>query len=129
MTKAGHRVGLLAAALLGLAGCRAGGAAVAPDVDARQGARLILIDYVIAHGMAESYLMSGRATPANLVDLVRYDHAALLAISGSQADPSQFSLAQSAAAVRALLDYTTRMDISAAPTRTSRYSRAKGPVP
>ena len=65
MTKAGARRGLLAAALLGLAGCRGSGAAVAPDVDARQGAQLILIDYVIAHGMAESYLMSGRATPAN----------------------------------------------------------------
>ena len=122
MTK-GARRGLLAA-LLCLAGCQ-GGAVVAPDLDAQQGAQLILIDYVIAHGMAESYLMSGRATPANLVDLVRYDHAALLAISGSQAAPSRVSLVQSAAAVRALLDYTTRMDISAAPTPTSRYSRAR----
>ena len=125
MTKAGARRGLLAAALLALAGCRAGGAVVAPDLDARQGAQLILIDYVIAHGMAESYLMSGRATPANLVDLVRYDHAALLAISGSQADPSRLSLVQSAAAVRALLDYTTRMDIAAASARAPRYSRAR----
>ncbi len=123
--KGGARRGLLAAALLVLAGCRDGGAVVAPDLDARQGARLILIDYVIAHGMAESYLMSGRATPSNLVELVRYDHAALLAISGSQADPSRNSLVQSAAAVRALLDYTTRMDISAGSARTSRYSRAR----
>ncbi len=125
MTKGGVRRGLLAAALLCLAGCQGSGGVVAPDVDAQQGARLILIDYVIAHGMAESYLMSGRATPANLVDLVRYDHAALLAISGSQAAPSRVSLVQSAAAVRALLDYTTRMDIAAAPNPTPRYSRAR----
>ena len=115
MTKADARRGLLAAALLGLAGCQGGGAVVAPDVDARQGARLILIDYVIAHGMAESYVMSGHADAASLLDLVRYDHAALVALRGHEAGPSWATLSQARNAVRALMDYTTRMDADGTP--------------
>jgi hypothetical protein len=106
--------GLLLAALLGLGACQSSPAArIDEDVSIGQGTRRVVINYLIAHGMAESYVMSGRATPADLLDLVRYDHAALMAIRGHEADPSWKSLSRATGAVRALMDYTTVMDTSA----------------
>ena len=70
----------------------------------------MVITYLIAHGMAESYVMSGRADPASLLELVRHDHAALVALRGHESGPSWTTLSQARSAVRALMDYTTRMD-------------------
>lgn len=76
--------------------------------------------YLIAHGMAESYVMSGRATPASLLELVHYDHAALTAIRTNAADPSWSGVKQASGAIRALLDYTTTMEAAAAPMSAQR---------
>jgi hypothetical protein len=100
----------MVAAVLSLAACQSSPARVGEDVSIGEGTRRVVINYLIAHGMAESYVMSGRATPPDLLDLVRFDHAALMAIRGHEADPSWNSLSRAAGAVRALVDYTTTVD-------------------
>ena len=107
---------ILAAAALAatVAGCQATGA-ITPPSTLGDATREVVITYLIAHGMAESYLMSGRANPSSLLELVRYDHAALVALRGNQGGPSWTSLSQASSAVRALMDYTTRMDADGGP--------------
>lgn len=112
--------GMLMAALLGLTGCQSGEAVLGDPSSIAQGTQRVVINYLIAHGMAESYVMSGRATPADLVDLVRFDHSALVAIRGHEADPDWTSLAHAASAVSALMDYTTLMDGAARPPASPR---------
>ena len=130
MRIAGVASALLLGSLLWLGGCEGGPARVPPGLLAddpatlRQGTQRVVINYSIAQGMAQSYLMSGRATPADLMTLVRYDHAALTAIRGHVAHPSWASLGAAAASIRALMDYTTAMDTRAiapaAPTAAAR---------
>ena len=117
---------LLLAAGLGLAACQSGPARMDRDLSIGQGTRQVVINYLIVHGMAESYVMSGRATPADLLDLVRFDHAALAAIRGHEADPSWTSLSRATGAVRALMDYTTVMDTSAAQAGQTATRQGRG---
>ena len=112
--------GMLVAVLLGPAACQSGGAMTADTTSIAQGTQRVVINYLIAHGMAESYVMSGRATTADLLDLVRFDHSALVAIRGHEVDPDWASLARAAGAVRALMDYTTRMDDAVGPPASPR---------
>nr|WP_321985136.1 hypothetical protein [uncultured Lichenicoccus sp.] len=100
-----------------LAGCQPSGAITAPE-DLGDATREVVMTYLIAHGMAESYVMSGRADPASLLDLVRYDHAALVALRGHETGPSWTTLSQARSAVRALMDYTTRVDADGEMVRT-----------
>ena len=106
-----------------LSGSQSGGPAIGDSTSIAQGTQRVVINYLIAHGMAESYVMSGRATPANLLDLVRFDHSALVAIRGHEADPGWTSLQRASNAVRALMDYTTAMDGAAPPTSPRAASR------
>ncbi len=96
--------------MLALAGCQAAPADGTQAERFDDGTRRVIVNYLIAHGMAESYLMSGRATPAGLVDLVRSDHAALIAIRSQARSPSWGALIQADGAVRGLIDVTTRLD-------------------
>jgi hypothetical protein len=105
--------GLLACAAVGL------GAGCAPSTGGS--ARLVkdnpasLVDgYLIAHGMAASYVMSGRAQPSDLAEIVAYDHAALLAVASAQIDGGSQPTAKAEAALKALVDYTGRKDLSSA---------------
>ena len=114
------RRGLAATALCGagLAGaCSQPGAITQPD-DLGDATRQVVMTYLIAHGMAESYVMSGHADAASLLDLVRFDHAALVALRGHESGPSWARLSQARNAVRALMDYTTRMDADGPAPRT-----------
>jgi hypothetical protein len=123
----GMRRGLGMVLLLCLGACQAGGSLASDStgdpVSIGRGTQRVVINYLIAHGMAESYVMSGRATAADLLDLVRFDHSALVALRGHEADPNWTSLKQAAGAVSALMDYTTTMDIAASPSRPRAASR------
>lgn len=123
--------GLLAAFVLCLTACQSdrpsGPLALPEDVNLRQGTQLVVINYLFAQGMAESYAMSGRATPADLLGLIRYDHAALNAIHRQETSPDWKSLAQASAAVRDLMDYTSLVGIPGAPAvDEARLNREKG---
>ncbi|WP_428375347.1 hypothetical protein [Lichenicoccus sp.] len=117
--RAAMRHALALASLCGtiaLAGCRSSGVIAGPDT-LGDATREVVMTYLIAHGMAESYVMSGRADPASLLDLVRYDHAALVALRGHELGPNWTTLSQARSAVRSLMDYTTRMDADGDPAR------------
>ncbi len=98
------------ALLLGMAGCQAAPTPALPVVSIDEGTRRVIITYLIAHGMAESYVMSGRATPVGLLDLVRSDHAALIAVRGQATRPTWNMLDHADGAVQALIDTTTALD-------------------
>jgi len=117
------RRGMTVALLLGMTACQSGGPAIGNSTSIAQGTQRVVINYLIAHGMAESYVMSGRATSADLVDLVRFDHSALVAIRGHEADPGWTSLQHASNAVRALMDYTSVMDGAAPPASPRAASR------
>ena len=112
--------GLVAILAGGLTACASGGAATDQPRSVAQGTQRVVINYLIAHGMAESYVMSGRATPADLVKLVDFDRNALIAIRGHEANPDWTTLSRAAGAVSALMDYTTRMDDAAGPPASPR---------
>lgn len=101
---------LVLALLFGLADCQAAPPAAMPEVSIDEGTRRVIITYLIAHGMAESYVMSGRATPVGLLDLVRSDHAALIAVRGEATRPTWGMLDHADGAVQALIDTTTALD-------------------
>ncbi len=109
-------IAMLCGVGLAPAACQTPAAISRPD-SLGDATREVVMTYLIAHGMAESYVMSGRADPASLLDLVRYDHAALVALRGHGTGPDWMTLAQARSAVRALMDYTTRMDTDAEPAR------------
>ena len=79
--------------------------------------RSVVMNYLFARGMAESYLSSERATPAGLTKLVRSNHAALVALRAQTKSPTWSDLAQADKAVRALIAATTALDGAAAPKR------------
>ena len=126
MKLAGVARTLLLIALLGLDAC-AGGTASLADLprDLGRGTQRVVITYSIAQGMAESYVMSGRATSSDLLTLVGYDHAALVALRTHLANPSWNSLASATAAISALMDYTTTMDARAVTGVAGRKAAAR----
>ena len=112
---------LLAATVLVLCGCQSGLGGDRGGLT--DGTRRVVLNYLFAHGMAESYLESGHATRAGLGDLVRSDHAALAAIRNQASDPSWTALSQADSAVRRLVDVTSALDsvaLSAGHTAASR---------
>ena len=111
----------LAAALLGLSGCQS----LQGDAGIARGTRQVVMTYLIAHGMAESAVMSGHLNRAGLVQLIRSDHAALIAIQAQASNPSRPALAHADGAVRALIERATMLDTKAVPA-AGRKAALKG---
>lgn len=79
-----------------------------------------LIDgYLIARGMALSYGHSGRAGPAEIAQLVQYDHEALMAVVTAQLEPGDQRNLQAERALQALVDFTGENDLKPDPLPTS----------
>ncbi|WP_428392708.1 hypothetical protein [Lichenicoccus sp.] len=85
------------------------------DAGIARGTRRVVMTYLIAHGMAESAVMSGHLNRAGLVQLIRSDHAALVAIQAQASNPSGTALTHADGAVRALIDNATRLDTKTPP--------------
>lgn len=111
MARAGS---LLAIVMLG--GCSTGGSS-GPAIGARDDHHpASLIDgYLIARGMALSYGHSGRAGPAEIVQLVQYDHAALMAVVTAQLEPGDQRNMQAERALQTLVDFTGENDLKPDP--------------
>ncbi|MCQ8240643.1 hypothetical protein [Rhizosaccharibacter radicis] len=105
------RLALLLAAGLGLSACASGAQDASHLV--RDNPDALIDGYLIAHGMAISYVMSGRATPEDLAQTIAYDRAALLAVAGAQLNGGAKPTEQAEAALRRLVDYTGRQDLAA----------------
>lgn len=76
-----------------------------------------LIDgYLIARGMALSYGRSGRAGPAEIAQLVQYDHAALIAVASAELEPGDAHRDKAERALQALVTYTGDQDLQPGPT-------------
>lgn len=102
--------------LVVLAGCGLDSAA-RPTIRARnQRHPASLIDgYLIARGMALSYGHSGRAGPAEIAQLVQYDHAALMAVVTAQLEPGDQRNLQAERALQTLVDFTGENDLKPDP--------------
>ncbi len=73
---------------------------------------LSLIDsYLITHGMALSYVRSGRASRADIIQLAQYDRAAMLAVGMAALQPGDGHDQQAEHALRALVDFTGDNDL------------------
>jgi len=73
--------------------------------------RSLLDGYLIAHGMARSYVMSGRASRESLGTLIQYDRTALLAVAADQVEPSGTHANQAEQALQRLVEYTGQQDL------------------
>ena len=113
-----------------VAGCAPGSGAPGrmPPVSLAEATRQAVINYLFAHGMAESYVMSGRATEPTLLTLVSFDKAALSAITAAARDPGWTAVHSADHAVQALIAYTTSEDMSEAGSsgRGLRYRQKPG---
>ena len=101
----------LATALFGLSSCQS----TTGDDGIARGTRRVLTTYLIAHGMAESAVMSGHLDRAGLTELISSDHAALVAIRAQARNPSRTALARADGAVRTLIDRATTLDTKLPP--------------
>ena len=99
---------LLAAAIL--AGCVQSGPPPM-RVDARANPAGLIDSYLIARGMALSYGHSGRATHADITQLVQYDRAALMAVVPAELRPGDGRDLQAERALQALVDFTGDNDL------------------
>ncbi|MGI4745912.1 MAG: hypothetical protein ACRYGI_01255 [Janthinobacterium lividum] len=100
-----------------LGGCGLGGSSH-PTIGARDEHHpASLIDgYLIARGMALSYGHSGRAGPAEIAQLVQYDHAALMAVVTAQLEPGDQRNVQAEHALQTLVDFTGENDLKPDPS-------------
>ena len=72
-----------------------------------------LIDsFLIARGMEFSFGRSGRATPQQIAELIRYDHAALVAVLSAERQPGYDVNLKAQHALQALVDYTAANDLA-----------------
>lgn len=103
-----RRAVLVAATLL--AGCVPSGP---PEmrVDARANPAGLIDSYLIARGMALSYGHSGRASRADIRELVQYDRAALVAVVTAELQPGDGRDRQAERALQALVDFTGDNDL------------------
>ena len=75
-----------------------------------------LIDsFLIARGMEFSFGRSGRATPQQITELIRYDHAALVAVLSAERQPGYDVNLKAQHALQALVDYTAANDLAPPP--------------
>ncbi len=98
------------AALLLLPGCA--GTAMHAPAPKRPGPQALVDSYLIAHGMALGYGRSGRAGPAEIGELIRYDRAAMLAVATALLEPGRTRTIQAQQAVSAMVRYTGDKDLS-----------------
>lgn len=112
------RLSVLMAGVVCLGGCAQGTRLTRPPPpEALAGDR-----YAIAHGMALSFMTSGRATGMDLLQVIHLDRAAVLALAQGSTSP---------APADALIDYVTRREIDASPapsTVPSEFLRKPQPV-
>jgi hypothetical protein len=107
---------LVATALL--CGCaQSGGSEM--RVDARANPASLIDSYLIARGMALSYGHSGRASPSDIVQLVHYDRAALVAVVTAQLEPGDLRKTQAEHALQALVNFTGDNDLRPDPVLPS----------
>ena len=99
---------LLAAAIV--AGCAQSGPPPM-RVDARANPAGLIDSYLIARGMALSYGHSGRASHADITQLVQYDRAALIAVVTAELQPGDGRDRQAEHALQALVDFTGDNDL------------------
>ncbi len=97
-----------------LAGCVQSGP---PEmqVDARANPASLIDSYLIARGMALSYGHSGRASRADITQLVQYDRAALVAVVTAELQPGDGRDRQAERALQALVDFTGDNDLAPGP--------------
>ena len=71
-----------------------------------------LIDsFLMARGMASSYGRSGRASPQQIAELIRYDEAARVAVQSAKDKPGYELNLKAQRALQALVDYTAANDL------------------
>ncbi len=80
-------------------------------VDARANPAGLIDSYLIARGMALSYGHSGRASHADITQLVQYDRAALVAVVTAELQPGDGRDLQAEQALQALVDFTGDNDL------------------
>ena len=84
-------------------------------VDDRANPASLIDSYLIARGMALSYGHSGRASRADITQLVQYDRAALVAVVTAELQPGDGRDQQAERALRALVDFTGDNDLASGP--------------
>ena len=80
-------------------------------VDARANPAGLIDSYLIARGMALSYGHSGRASHADITQLVQYDRAALVAVVTAELQPGDGRDQRAEQALQALVDFTGDNDL------------------
>ena len=102
----------LLAAVLALGGCDLSGSNRLAIGANDPNEPVSLIDsFLIARGMEFSYGRSGRASPQQIAQLIRYDHAALVAVLSAERQPGYELNLKAQRALRALVDYTAANDL------------------
>lgn len=74
-----------------------------PVVDTRPTPHTLIYSYLIAHGMARGYVMSGNLDMKQLATVLMADRAALLAVMAETANPSSPHLHAAGNAIEQLL--------------------------
>ena len=110
-------------ALATLAGCVQAGP---PEmrVDDRANPASLIDSYLIARGMALSYGHSGRASRADITQLVQYDRAALVAVVTAELQPGDGRDQQAERALQALVNFTGDNDLRPGPVGAPRPATA-----
>ncbi|MFT8719316.1 hypothetical protein [Acetobacter sp.] len=88
-----------------LAACQA-----APVVKVEPTPHTLVYSYLMAHGMARGAVMSGGMNARQLLDLIRADHEALLAVAHESSAPGSTNLKAANEAVERLIAATQPLD-------------------
>ena len=104
-----------------LAACQA-----APVVKVEPTPHTLVYSYLMAHGMARGAVMSGGMNARQLLDLIRADHEALLAVARESSIPGSTNLKAANEAVERLIAATRPLDgAPATPTGSIRTSGSR----
>ncbi len=107
------RITLAGAALLVLGGCDLGGSQrLAIGANDPNEPESLIDSFLIARGMEYSFGRSGRASPQQISELIRYDHAALVAVLTAERQPGYDINLKAQHALQALVDYTAANDLT-----------------
>ncbi len=80
-------------------------------VDAQANPVSLIDSYLITHGMAISYVRSGRASRTDIIRLAQYDRAAMVAVGVAALQPDDRHDQQAEHALQALVDFTGDNDL------------------
>ena len=99
--------------MLALNGCDlSGGQRLAIGANDPNEPESLIDSFRIARGMEFSFGRSGRATPQQITELIRYDRAAVIAVQSAEQQPGYDVNLKAQHALQALMDYTTANDLA-----------------